>query len=275
MVGMTTMEHPGRWRRHGEMSDPGAGSLNFDGLPVDVAELCHVVQGVLIHSDWLAAYGVDEAQFRTVSRETLPLDGRLRQIADLDGSALTTERAPDRRAVGTCRDYALMLCGMLRQQGVPSRVRCGFATYFTRVWEDHWICEYWHEGRWRRADAQLDPIIAPRLGIGFDLADLPDDMFITAGEAWRRCRAGEADPMDFGHGSQASGLWFVRVNVVRDHHSVNGRETSDWDTWRRATVAHHSLSETECTEVDEIAAHPEMPTAEPRPPWLEGTASVL
>ena len=133
------------------MSAPGNGPLNFDGLPVDVGALCRVAQGILIHSDWLSAYGVSEAQFRTVSRETLPLAGRLQQIADLDGSTLTVERALDRRAVGTCRDYALMLCGMLREQGVPARVRCGFAAYFRRVWEDHWICEYWREGRWRRA----------------------------------------------------------------------------------------------------------------------------
>lgn len=267
MVGMTTMENPERWRQHGPMSEPGRGVLTFDGLPLDVGSLCRVVQGVLIHSDWLAAYGVSEAQFRTVSRETLPLAGRLRQIAELDGAALTVERALDRRAVGTCRDYALMLCGMLRQQGVPARVRCGFATYFRRAWEDHWICEYWRDGRWRRADAQLDGVIAPSLGIDFDLTDLPDDKFITAGEAWRRCRSGAANPEDFGHGEQASGLWFVRVNVVRDHHSVNGRETSDWDTWRQATAADLVLSEAECGETDGIAAQPERASA-PRPPWL-------
>ena len=265
---MTIMENPERWRPHGRMSEPGSGVLNFDELPADVAALCRIVQGVLIHSDWLAAYGVDESQFRTVSRETLPLAGRLKQIADLDGSALAEERATDRRAVGTCRDYALMLCGMLRQQGVPARVRCGFATYFRREWEDHWICEYWRDGRWHRADAQLDRIIAPRLGVGFDLSDLPVDRFITAGEAWRRCRAGEADPMKFGHGEQAGGLWFVRVNVVRDHHSVNGRETSDWDTWRQATAADHVLSDAECARTDELAAHPGSASAEPAPPWL-------
>ncbi len=273
MVSMTTMENPERWRRHGPMSAPGSGSLGFDGLPADVAGLCRVVQGVLLHSDWITAYGIDAAQFRTVSRETLPLAERLRQIADLDDGALTAERTPDRRAVGTCRDYALMLCGMLRQQGVPARVRCGFATYFRRDWEDHWICEYWRDGCWRRADAQLDAIIAPRLGIDFDLADLPADRFITAGEAWRRCRSGEADPMKFGHGEQAGGLWFVRVNVVRDHHSVNGRETSDWDTWRQAKAVHHLLSESECAEADEIAADPARPLAGPRPPWLAAKVS--
>lgn len=268
MGGMTTMESPERWRPHGPMSDPGNGPLTFQELPADVGALCRIVQGLLIHSDWLAADGANEAQFRKVSRETLPLAGRLKQIADLDGSALTAERALDQRAVGTCRDYALMLCGILRQQGVPARVRCGFAAYFRRDWEDHWICEYWREGLWRQADAQLDAIIAPRLCIGFDIADLPDERFITAGEAWRRCRSGEADPTAFGHGEQASGLWFVRVNVMRDHHSVNGRETSEWDTWRQATAAHHSLSEAECAAADELAANPEKPAVVPLPPWL-------
>lgn len=263
------MESSVRWRSHSRMSDPGSGPLCFDGLPSDVGALCRIVQGVLIHSDWIAAYGVSEAQFRTVSRETLPLAARLKQIGDARAGALTAERAPDNRAVGTCRDYALMLCGMLRQQDVAARVRCGFAAYFKRPWEDHWICEYWHDGRWRRADAQLDEIIAPRLGIAFDLADLPADMFLTAGEAWRRCRSGEVDPATFGHGETASGLWFVRINVVRDHHSLNDRETSDWDAWRQATAEHRVLSEAECAEADGLAAHPEAPIEEAlAPPWV-------
>ena len=52
------MDTPERWRPHGPMSAPGNGPLNFDGLPADVGALCRVAQGVLIHSDWLAAYGV-------------------------------------------------------------------------------------------------------------------------------------------------------------------------------------------------------------------------
>ena len=36
--------------------------------------------------------------------------------------------------------------------------------------------------------------------------------------------------MSFGHGQEASGQWFDRVNVLRDHHSMNMRETTDWDT---------------------------------------------
>lgn len=58
------MASPERWRSHNQMSDPGTGILGFDGLPADVTALCRIVQGVLIHSDWIAAYGVSEAQCR-------------------------------------------------------------------------------------------------------------------------------------------------------------------------------------------------------------------
>ena len=75
-------------------------------------------------------------------------------------------------------------------------------------------------------------------------------------------------PDEFGHGEQASGLWFVRVNVVRDHHSVNGRETSDWDTWRQATAIDHTLSDAECAQTDELTANPEASSVAPSPPWL-------
>jgi hypothetical protein len=269
------MESSSRWRSHSRMSDPGNGALRFDGLPAgDVGALCRIVQGVLIHSDWISAYGALEAEFRTVSRETLPLDARLRQIGDADARPLAMARAIDKRAVGTCRDYALMLCGMLRQQGVPARVRCGFAAYFRRDWEDHWICEYWQDSRWKRADAQLDGVIAPRLGIDFDLADLPAGRFITAGEAWRRCRSGEVDPSIFGHGEAASGLWFVRVNVMRDHYSINGRETSDWDTWRRAGAAHRVLSAADTAATDLVAAHPENALLELEPPWISASVAA-
>jgi hypothetical protein len=268
------MANEERWLAHGAMSDPGSERSRFAGLPSEVGDLCRTVQGVLIHSDWLAAYGVSAQHYETVSRETLPLADRLKQIGTVDDRALAIERVNERRVVGTCRDYALMMCGMLREQGVAARVRCGFAAYFRDGWEDHWICEYERAGRWHRADAQLDGVIAPRLKVGFDPTDLPDEQFVTADEAWRRCRSGQVDPSRFGHGAEARGLWFVRVNVVRDHLSLNGRERSDWDTWRQATPRDQVLSDADCVMTDRIAAHPDATPGEAanRPSWAPASS---
>lgn len=249
----------GRWFAQTPMSDPGPSPM-LDRLPTTVGDLFRATQGALIHLEWISAYGLAVEDLPRASRQTLSLSERLRVLADGDPRPLVVPRPPKGRSPGTCRDYALMLCGLLRRQGIQARVRCGFAAYFRKPWEDHWICEYRLPGepRWRRADAQLDDVLVSHLGIGFDPTDMPQEVFITADEAWRRCRADNGDPASFGHGT-ACGLWFVRVNVMRDHLVLNGAEVSAWDSWREAGRAHHLLSDAELMAVDEIAADPRSP----------------
>ncbi len=261
-------DDPERWLPHSPMTDPGDKASRFDGLPAGIDSLCRAIQGVLVHSDWMAAYGLPEPG--PSARETLPLSQRLLLIAGADSRPLAIARPSGTRSVGTCRDYALMLCAMLRHRHIPARVRCGFAAYFDRGrWEDHWICEYWRpaEHRWCRVDAQLDEILRQRLAIEFDATDVPPDMFMPADDAWRLCRSSHGDPALFGHGT-ACGLWFVRVNVVRDHHAINNLETSAWDSWRQARGPHRLVDDTEARETDLLASHLEVPAKVGiAPPW--------
>jgi len=259
-----------RWCRHSPMSDPGHGAALYDLLPNDKAALCRAVQGLLLHADWTSAYGLPDSHFDADARTTLPLKERLARIVDSDPRPLAVARTVRERAPGTCRDYALMLCSILRHRRIPARVRCGFAAYFRNgPWEDHWLCELWQasDGRWRRMDAQLDEVHRKHLGIDFDITDVPADQFITAGEAWRRCRKGAIDDSHFGHGD-AKGLWFVRVNVMRDHYSLNQSELSPWDSWRQATEKHRVVSKDDQRAVDPLAAEPDAAKVEIAPPWL-------
>lgn len=41
------------------MSEPGALASEFEKLPSDVASLNRIAQGLLVHSEWLSAYGLD------------------------------------------------------------------------------------------------------------------------------------------------------------------------------------------------------------------------
>ena len=128
-----------------------------------------------------------------------------------------------------------MLVTMLRAKGVPARSRCGFAAYFNPPnFEDHWVCEYWdaQDRRWRLADPQIDDVWRRRLNIGFDTLDLPRTQFLTASEAWRRCRSGEADEQQFGISfAGLRGLWFVAGSLVRDMAALNKMEMAPWDVW--------------------------------------------
>ena len=60
--------------------------------------------------------------------------------------------------------------------------------------------------------------------------DVPRDQFLVAGDAWQLCRAGKADPMDFGI-LDLFGWWMIAGNVVRDLAALNNREMLPWDCW--------------------------------------------
>ncbi len=215
----------------GPMTDPGPYAHLFDGLPRDMASLCKLVQGFMLHIFWAERYGVklDEARQAEVQLRKVP--EKLQRLLALDDSPLTVNRPPEKRVVGNCRDFSVMLAAILRHQGVPARARCGFGVYFmTNHYEDHWVCEYWNaeQKRWVLVDAQLDDLMIEALNIRFNPLDVPRDQFIVAGQAWEMCRLGQADPDTFGI-FQYHGLWFVRGNVVRDFLAFNKVEILPWD----------------------------------------------
>ena len=227
-----------RWIGHSRMSDTADHAAIVADLPPKVGVLNNIIQGVLIHTDWLSAYGIDEARLDPVSRTTLPVAKRVEQIFKNDVRALDVKRSPARRSVGTCRDFALLLCSFLRGKGLRSRLRCGFAACLGDRWEDHWVCEYWDRQAqgWRLSDPQIDEVLKAKLRITFDPTDVPRRSFMTAGQVWMDCPAGKSDPDRFGHG-ETTGLWFVKVNVSCDHYVLNNRETSTWGAWRAAPEA--------------------------------------
>src|SRR6267143_3710731 len=134
----------GYYAAHGPLTEPGEYAGELAGLPADLHSHCRFIQGIVLHADWASAYGVTDTG---LSRETLPVAERMK---------LAQRMLPAKKTPGTCRDFALMLCSILRQHAVPARVRCGFAAYFTtNPFEDHWVCEYWKadERRWALGDA--------------------------------------------------------------------------------------------------------------------------
>ncbi len=215
----------------GPMTDPGQHAHLFDELPAEIPELVRVVQGLLLHIYWAERYGVTLPDERQQEVQIRRVDQKLARIVELDGRPLTETRSLEHKLVGNCRDFSVMLCAMLRHQGVPARARCGFGTYFLPgQFEDHWVCEHWSadEGRWVMTDAQLDTFQRRELAIEFDPLDMPAGRFVTGGQAWQMCRAGKADPDQFGI-FDMHGLWFVRGNLIRDFLALNRIEILPWD----------------------------------------------
>jgi hypothetical protein len=259
-----------RWTATVEMTDLEAFAALVDACPADVAALACMVQSVLVHLDWLPAYGLNESDYPRISRETLPVAHRLRNVFALAADPLGAPRPPAKRSPVTCRDFALMLGSFLRRKNIPARLRCGFARYFGDDWEDHWVCEYWDvEGQaWRLIDAQIDEVLKARLRIDFDPTNVPRDSFLTAGRAWLECRAGIFDFRDFGQGP-TRGQWFTHVNVVRDSLALNDIVTSPWDRWRTAPGAQRRLNDDEIAATDALAECPDRQEIQISPDWLK------
>jgi hypothetical protein len=226
---MTGYDQPGL------MTDPGEYTGALKGLPADPAGVARVVQGLMIHEFWLDAYGVT---MTPQQRETVHLRRAAHLLAEIlrrDGRPLGEAREPAARVATNCRGFTVLAVTMLRAAGVPARARCGFGAYFRPGWfEDHWVAEWWDAAgqRWRLMDAQIDEVQRDRLGIRFDLADVPRDAFVVAGDAWVRCRSGDGDPARYGLSSIGeSGLWWIAANLMRDAAALDGVELLPWDDW--------------------------------------------
>jgi hypothetical protein len=156
---------------------------------------------LVIHEFLTQQYGFELPDERRAIVHVRPVEEMLDRIVAQDSRPLTAAREPEARFVGDCRHFTVLTVAMLRAQGTPARARCGFGGYFgSCMFEDHWVCEYWNDqaGRWVLADAQLDDTQRRLFGIDFDPLDVPRDRFVVAGQAWARCRSGEAEPARFG-----------------------------------------------------------------------------
>ncbi len=240
----------------GIMTDPGEYRRLFSDLPRGIPELCQVVQGLLLHIFWAERYGCPLSEERKQEVQIRTVGHKLARILELDPRPLASARPLDKRLVGNCRDFTVLLTAMLRHQGVPARARCGFGKYFwPGHYEDHWVCEYWNPeaGRWIMVDSQLDEFQRGALHIRFDVNDLPAGAFVNGGQAWQLCRSGQANPDSFGI-FDMHGLWFVRGDLVRDWLALNKVEILPWDHWGVMSKRDGEMTAQETALMDQIAA---------------------
>ena len=243
-----------------EMTAPGRHAAVLKDLPRDVKALAAIVQGVMVHEHMGDIYGTAFTPEQHGEAHLRRLDAVLDRMASHRPNDPLAARPPAERTVGVCRHFTLLHVALLRAQGTPARARCGFGGYFTAgKYADHWVSEYWDEARrrWILVDSQVDARQREAFGITIDLMDVPRDRFLVAGDAWQLCRAGKADPRDFGI-FDMQGLWFIASNVIRDLAALNNREMLPWDVWGAMTPLD---AEFDLALIDRLAALTHEPDA--------------
>lgn len=175
--------------------------------------------------------------------------------------SLASGRPKKDRFIGTCRDYAILLCAFLRSQNRAARLRCGFAFYFEpdkNFGDDHWIVEVWDEeqSRWLIADAEIDKSLHYHAAVTVDPLDVPRNQFQVAGTAWKLLRSGKADPSKYGVGAVGiTGEWFMACDVIRDLAALNKCELLPFDYWGIAVEIAESqtVNSDQASVIDSIA----------------------
>ena len=248
-------------------TDPGERAPLDVGLPSNIEALAAIVQGLVIDKDFTGLYGLElDRRMRLGEVDTRYASDVYRRLIEKDDRPLDLPREPGARFVGSCRDYALLLCSMLRHLGRPARLRFGFATYFSGepdTYSDHCVCECWNEaqGRWVLVDPNVDPVVKSRLGVTANPLDLTRDQFVVAADGWRRARDGKVASDRFGvPGIGIRGLWFIRGSLMRDLAALNKVEMLPWDYWGLADrTPIDALPEQELPLLDELAQVLEAP----------------
>ena len=186
-----------------------------------------------------------------------PLEEIIDRILDLDDRPLTEERAPENRIAGRCRNFVMLMIGALREKGIPARARCGFGAHFKPgAFEDHWVCEYWdsEDERWKFADPQFDATWQRNLSVFHDIADVPRDGMLVAGDAWKMCRSNKAEPKQFGISfAELRGQWMIAGNLVRDIAALNRMELQPWDVWGAQPQPDETLDDEQLAFFDQLA----------------------
>jgi hypothetical protein len=231
-----------------------------DEIGPDPRALAARIRELMVHAFWRGAYGLSEDRERTRAETNLrTMEEKLELIAAAE-SALGRPAGgiaplpPERRLIGNCRDFSLFFSALLRRVGIPARARCGFGMYFIPDHgEDHWVVERWDQAasRWIVSDPQLDRVMVEKLKIAFDPMDLPDGAFLSGGEAWLACRAGD-DPERYGIFGM-KGWDFVKGDFVRDLASLAGLELLPWDSWGIMERPYALLGEADIAALDAAA----------------------
>lgn len=228
-------------------TDPGDFAGWLDAVPSDLRSLQATARNLVFHyrgdGDW-ATHGI--ANERIAEIDTRYAEPMLRRLHELRDAPLMAERQPRQRLVGCCRDFTILFLALARRHKIPARARVGFATYFIEGWHvDHAIAEVWdaEERCWRLVDPELrDGHADPHDGAILDPLDLSPERFIVGPQAWRACRAGEADPERFVVHPEldipdTKGWAYLKHNLILDLAALNGREMILWDSWGLDTVA--------------------------------------
>src|SRR5947207_1001324 len=101
----------------GPFTDLSAHSAIVRELPEPLPEFCRVVPGLIVHPFLAHLYGLEPQRLRQDDLQIRSASEILDRVLALDPRSLSEPRPPERRFVGNCRHFTVLLCALLRARG--------------------------------------------------------------------------------------------------------------------------------------------------------------
>ncbi len=179
------------YRKYSLYTNPGEYESMYAQLPDSISVICKLIKSQLIHpvAD-LPLYRDQIPEERTYEDLRYPtVQTILAGLKTYNPNGLVFDRKPAERLVVSCRYHAILLASILKHQGIPVRVRYGFATYlYPGHHIYHVVCEVWnnYDRRWMLVDPDRQ------------LVNISSEQFESAGDVWMKYQQGKLDPNTYG-----------------------------------------------------------------------------
>lgn len=257
------------YKKTSPYSDLGLYKDYVKKLPDDIKKLCLLQRMQIIHPSAFKNITVrnskncfwgDMTKISNMDllREDDILPTSISMFAELmrKNPSYTLQREAKDKIFVTCRGQALLLAAILKNKGIPARVRSGFAEYPSNngIYFDHWVTEYYdnENGKWILVDADC----CCNDNINFDIYDIPTDKFIKAAEAWKLFRNNEFDLSKLGHayyGNKDKVIEILTTALFYDFHCLMNNEIIYLHYPKFLRDKSFQLNENDFKELDELA----------------------
>lgn len=205
-------------------------------LPNDIRKIGFMVRSQILHRVEVGMSIVGLGDIKRIDKIRLPWHRQpeddnyptaaamLSEIYWRDNRGFVSDRLTKDKMVLTCRFVAILMASILKSKGIPTRVRSGFAHYFTQFREksvDHWINQYWDKTDRRWITIDVDGSLSD---LKFDPYDIPDGVFDYSADAWIAARKGEIDANHFWNAGGYGGLVVIAWELFYDFHCLMNNE---------------------------------------------------
>src|SRR5690606_11001161 len=139
---------------HSLISDPGDFTRYYCLFPENIGILRDFVSQQFLHYADFHLFDVSVPSNRFYEMNARYMTDILGYLFHAD---FPTILAPKKRKLGICRDGALLFCSIMRNRGIPARLRCGFVTYYqSQFYLDGFCLEYYDcsSEKWRHVDVR-------------------------------------------------------------------------------------------------------------------------